>query len=81
MEVLLLIAMLAALAAFIVGKAGEQKNLQYRFQANTVRKIPQLSLFYLGCRIIKNSKIKFTRQELIIAILALKRVITQGWEA
>lgn len=81
MEVLLLIAMLAALAALIIGKAGEQKNLQYGFQANTERKVTQLSLFFLGSQIIKNNKIKFTQQELLISLLALKCVISQGWEA
>jgi len=81
MEVLLLIAMLAALAAFIVGKAGEQKNLQYAFQANTERKITQLSLFFLGCQIMRHNKIKFPEQELLIALSALRTVISQGWAA
>ena len=50
---LLLIAMIAALIAYITGLIAENKNQQYQFQANTIKKRRVLSLFYLGKRIIK----------------------------
>lgn len=51
--VLLLIAMLAALIAWLVGLAAESINLQYQFQANSLKHRRVLSLFFLGCQIIK----------------------------
>lgn len=62
-EILLLIAMLAALMAWIVGYIGEGKKLQYHFQANSIKKHRVLSLFYLGCQILRR-KINFTLAEL-----------------
>ena len=79
MEILLLIAMLAALAAFIIGIAAKERDLQYSFQANTVRNKNVLSIFFLGCQIIKNRRIKFTREELYLAILVLQAIVLKGW--
>ena len=45
--------MIAALIAYITGLIAENKNQQYQFQANTIKKRRVLSLFYLGKRIIK----------------------------
>ena len=50
---LLLIAMISALIAYITGLIAESRNLQYQFQANTIKNTRVLSLFYLGRRIIK----------------------------
>ena len=52
-EVLLLIAMLAALSAWLTGAFAEKMGWQYQFQANSTKKRRVLSLFFLGCRIIK----------------------------
>ena len=52
-ENLLLIAMLASLVAWKVGWFAEKEKLHYEFQANSVKHRRVLSLFYLGCRIIK----------------------------
>lgn len=56
-QVLLMIAMLATLIAYLTGFLAEKKGWHYRFQANTSKKKRVLSLFYLGCRVIKK-KIK-----------------------
>ncbi len=72
--ILLLIAMLAILAACLLGKAAEQKDLQYEFQANTVKTGAVLSLFFLGCQIIKKGSTMFTNKELISALAAFKLV-------
>lgn len=52
-EILLLIAMLASLIAWITGWIGENEKIHYRFQSNSIKKRRVLSLFYLGCQIIK----------------------------
>ena len=59
-ENLLLIAMLASLVAWVVGWFAEKEKLHYQFQANSIKHRRVLSLFYLGCRIIKKKiRIKF----------------------
>ncbi len=70
-EVLLLIAMLAALIAWLVGYIGESKGLQYQFQANSIKKHRVLSLFYLGCQILRR-RIHFTLTELQIAFSGIR---------
>jgi hypothetical protein len=77
--ILLLIGMLAILALFLLGKAGEQQEMQYQFQANTVRKETVLSVFYLGCQISREGKIKFNESELLAALKAIRVLLTQ-WE-
>lgn len=69
MQILLLLAMLASLIAYVTGLAAENEKLHYQFQANTIKHRRVLSLFFLGCRIIAR-KIK-------IPIAALDRAI---WE-
>jgi len=50
---LLLIAMLASMVAWMIGLQAEKEELHYLFQANSIKDRRVLSLFYLGCRIIK----------------------------
>lgn len=52
-DVMLLIAMLAGLIAWITGLAGEQMKLQYQFQSNSIKHRRVISLFYLGCQLIR----------------------------
>lgn len=56
-SVLLLIGTLASLVAHIVGLAAEASQLQYQFQTNSIKARRVLSLFYLGCEVIRK-KIK-----------------------
>jgi len=67
-EILLLIAMLASLIAYIIGYIAENKNLQFQFQANSIKKHRVLSLFFLGCQIVKKN-IRILLCELEIALL------------
>jgi hypothetical protein len=76
-EMLLLIAMLAILAVTILGKAGEQRKLQYAYQANTIRNRTVLSLFFLGCQMIKDKKVCFNKEELLIALSAIISTINK----
>ena len=62
---LLLIAMIAALIAYITGLIAENNNQHYQFQANTIKNRRVLSLFYLGRRIIKKKIITNNCQPII----------------
>jgi DDE family transposase len=53
LEILLLIATLGILALTLVGQAAELHNMHKGFQANTVRKMRVLSLFFLGKNVIE----------------------------
>jgi len=57
--VMLLIAMLATLIAWLFGYVAEKNNWQYQFQVNSIKNRRVLSLFFLGCRVIKR-KIEVT---------------------
>jgi len=50
--ILLLIAMIAAFIAYVVGYFAEKNNLHYHFQANSIKYRRVLSLVYLGKRMI-----------------------------
>jgi hypothetical protein len=52
-DILLLIGMLASLIAWVTGLAGEKMKLQYQFQSNSIKHRRVISLFYLGCQIIR----------------------------
>jgi hypothetical protein len=69
-DVILLVAMLAGLIAWITGMAGEQMKLQYQFQSNSIKHRRVISLFYLGCQLIrKKVPIPFTALWSVIASL------------
>lgn len=51
-EMLLMIAMVVSTIAYFIGTLGEMNNLQYQFQANTVRDRRVLSRFFLGCEMV-----------------------------
>ena len=70
-DVLLLIAMLACLIAWFTGIVGEKMKLQYQFQSNSTKSRRVLSLFYLGCQIIKK-QIKFSIASLWDIFASLK---------
>jgi len=69
-EILLLIAMLASFIAWLVGWIVERKKLHYQFQANTIKDRRVLSLFFLGCRVI--------RRNMKITINMLETAINEG---
>ena len=56
-EIMLLVAMLASMIAWLIGLAAEKMKLHYQFQANSTKSRRVLSLFFLGCQLIKR-KIK-----------------------
>ena len=66
-EVLLLIAMLASFIAWLTGWIAEKKGLHYQFQSNTIKNRRVLSLFFLGCQLIRR-KIKIPVSTIMTAI-------------
>jgi hypothetical protein len=72
LENLLLIGALASLAAWLVGKVAELKQLHRHYQANTVRTRNVLSTFYLGCAVIASNAITVTSDEIRRAIKELR---------
>lgn len=57
LTVWILLSSLASFIAWIVGRVAESLNLHYQFQANSIKNRRVLSLFYLGCQVIRK-KIK-----------------------
>lgn len=76
-EILLLIAMLASLIAWITGWIAEKNQWHYEFQANSIKKERVLSLFFLGLRVIKK-KIKIPIQSFFDAIEESMRLTACG---
>jgi Transposase DDE domain len=68
-EILLLIAMLASFIAWLTGWVAEKMGLHYQFQSNTTKNRRVLSLFFLGCQVIRR-KIRILVGDLIAALEA-----------
>lgn len=78
-QVLLMIAMLAAYILFFIGWAAEIKKWHYQFQANTIKHRRVLSLFYLGGRVfIKKKRISCSLMSL--SFHELHNSIPWKWE-
>ena len=71
-DILLLIAMFASLIAWITGLAGEKMKLQYQFQSNSIKHRRVISLFYLGCQLIRK-KIPITLSSIWDLIASLNK--------
>lgn len=78
-QVLLMIAMLAAYILFFIGWCAEELQWHYQFQANTNKKRRVLSLFYLGCRVIKK-KLKIEHDFILKTIQGLQNSPAWRWE-
>jgi hypothetical protein len=66
-EILLLIAMLASFIAWLTGWVAERMGLQYQFQSNTTKNRRVLSLFFLGCQVIRR-KVRISVNDLMTAL-------------
>jgi Transposase DDE domain len=78
-QVLLMIAMLAAYILFFIGWIAEKNKWHYKFQANTDKKKRVLSLFYLGCRVVKK-KLRIIKSAIFKAFQELKNSPAWSWE-
>lgn len=75
-QILLMIAMLAATFAYLIGWLAEKNNWHLKFQAHSSKNRRILSLFYLGCRIIKK-EFSITSKTFYAALNELP--ISLGW--
>jgi hypothetical protein len=71
-ENLLLVAHLATLAVWMIGKIAELKHWHRHYQANTVKTEKVLSTFFLGLEVIKRNTDNFIKQDFIDAIKQLR---------
>jgi Transposase DDE domain len=78
-QILLMIAMLAAYILFFIGWIAEELKWHYQFQANTNKKRRVLSLFYLGLRVVKK-KLQIICSAIINAIQQLQISLVWRWE-
>lgn len=69
---LLLIAHLATLAVWMIGKIAELKHWHRHYQANTVRTVKVLSTFFLGLEVIRRGADNLLKQDFIEAIKQLR---------
>lgn len=61
-QILLMIATIAALIAFFTGWVAEKNQWHLQFQANTYKHKRVISLFFLGCRVIKKKLIVCSKE-------------------
>ena len=78
---LLLVGMLATLVVCLMGPLAEEKQWHYQYQANTVRNQRVLSLFYLGCLLVRQAQFNFTQQQLRQAIKLVRPDMVEQWKA
>lgn len=67
LQAMLLIANLALLVAWLMGKATELTEQQWQYQANTIRKRKVLSTIFIGLKIIDDPRVTLTAHDLILA--------------
>jgi hypothetical protein len=75
LQVLLLIAMLALMVAWIMGKAIEITGQHRQYQANTVKDRLVLSTIFIGLRAIDDARITLTKDDIGQAWLKLDEII------
>lgn len=75
MHVLLLIAALATLVAILAGLAAKARGWARHFQANTERREPVLSLFFLGRELFHSARLRITFTELLDTFRQLPTII------
>ena len=75
LQVLLLIATLALMVAWLLGKAIEQTGQHRNYQANTVRNRVVLSTIFLGLKVIDDPRVTLRPTNLIAALDSLHEII------
>ncbi len=75
LEVLLLISTLATLVYWLAGLVAKAKGWMRHFQANTERREPVLSVFFLGLQAWRSHRLRPTRAELIEAARTLTTLV------
>ena len=71
LQVLLLIATLALMVAWIIGKATQRTGQHRHYQANTVRDRVVLSTIFLGLKVVNDPRVSLRFADVIAAINSL----------
>jgi len=79
LQVMLLIASLALLVAWLMGKATELTEQHWQYQANTVRSRKVLSTIFIGLKMIDDRRTTLTADDLIAAWKVLHDIIHSHW--
>lgn len=77
-EILMLVAVLAAMTLILIGAAAEQAGFARRFQANTIKKRRVISLQYLGLRMIANHRLTLEQDHFVKAYAYMKYMIARA---
>lgn len=75
LQILLLIAALAVMVAWLIGKAAELSEQHRQYQANTIRSRTVLSSVFLGLRIVDDHRTTLTALHICDAYAALRLII------
>lgn len=75
LQVMLLIATLALMVAWLMGKATELTEQHWQYQANTVKKRKVLSTIFIGLRVIDDRRTTLTARDIIMAWKMLHDII------
>jgi len=78
LQMLLLIANLALMVIWLLGCAAKLRQQHFQFQANSVRHKQVLSVIFIGIQMIRDTRIKLSRQDINDAWDVLKEV-RHGW--
>jgi hypothetical protein len=79
LEILLLLAALANLIITIIGIVTKSKKQHYQFQANTVKNRDVLSVFFIGCQVLRR-QIEYSLSELWQSFnIILKTIKSEGY--
>ena len=75
LQVMLLIAALALMVAWLMGKATELTGQHWQYQANTVKKRKVLSTIFIGLKMIDDRRTTLTARDVITAWKMLHDII------
>ncbi len=75
LQVMLLIAALALMVAWLMGKATEVTEQHWQYQANTVRTRRVLSTIFIGLKMLGDRRTELTARDVIIAWVTLQEII------
>jgi hypothetical protein len=78
LQVLLLIATLALLVAWLIGKAIELTGQHRQYQANTVRDRAVLSTIFIGLRVVDDHRVRFRWHDIVAARDRLIAIIDEN---
>jgi len=82
LQILLLVAMIAAFVLWLLGMAARNSQQHLQYQANTVKDRQVLSAIYLGLRVATDRRFEFNLSELKAVAVVLRETVRQhgqGW--